>query len=1213
MKRHKSLSLIFILILLLAGCFSVLDGEPDTVSNDDLEGQILIWHTWQGQEQIALRELLDGFMELHPNVSIVEEFYDIDAIGETYRYQIEAGLGPDILIAPASWAQDLADERLIQDISSREDVDLDIYLTAALDMLRYNDAVYGLPLTLNTQVLYYNKSLLRTTSTEGDSNNEAVIALIQEQQATITHTETLTALDQIASQVATISDTPSEEAVAPASTLDELLQQASHGHTVAFPADFYNAFWGIQTFGGELFDEEERVILNQGGFANWLNWLKQANENPNIILNRNLDELNLLFTTGRATYYVGSTQEYPALQAALGPENVGVIRLPGRQNKPAGPFLQAEALMFNQATTPNSADLSLRLAQYLTNAEQQRKLALAVGKLPTNNRVDIDPRVSAVVAEFIAQSKTAVPVELKDIEKLTALIDLGDDAYAQALEGEVRVGDAATTLTEQVNEQYDVETMVTRQRACEAAGTITLWNPWREANEAALEQIIEAFGQQCPEAAITVESVEAAELLTRYLESIEQDEAPDVIIGTNFHINNLASQEALLNLSEGLDPDFSQRLIPLVEEAVLYQDNLYGVPLAIDLMAMYYNVELVDTPPVVLNDLVPLASAENQVAVPINFLDSYWGIAAFGESGQQPIFDEEGRLLLGDLGLTEWLAWLKEAQTTPGMVLSADKTELQTLFVEQQAGLLVGDTTQLKTLRTELGAEQIGVVPLPSGSPILEVDTLLLSPFSSPDQQAVALELAQFMTDIQSQEILLTQTDKIPININVSTADYPVVEGFIEQTNGATVLPNVSETQAMLEWGNVVYEQVLDNDIAPADAVQDFVNLVDATNGIAITETVVIEDCPDEGEITLWHSWNEPEQLAWQTVITDFAEVCPGIQINPVLIPEETFTEQLTQTLEADSEIEPPDFFVGPHTNLEAYQDASLIRDISPLVDSDKLIDFLPRGISAFSRAGGEELYGLPQTISMPALYYNQDLVEEPAATFAGLLEQAESGLSVAMPIGFYDLLWGASAFGCEPCLGGNLFDDQGELLLNPAALSAWQDWLNDVDDSEQFIFSEDQAALQQRFLAGEVAYLVAKPDFLNEAQEELGTANVGIVPLPVGAEEEQPARPILDVDGFYFFQEATDEQTMLALKFVEFATTEAQQTSLMQAANFIPTRNIALVTADDPLLNTFISEIDNTILLPTRNQRSLIEESPVYRTFDNLTDDLADESTSNN
>jgi len=1194
MRDCKIISLFILLILPLTSCLSDMGIEFRSISEDELQGQILIWHTWQGQEQTALRGLLDGFTELHPNVSIVEEFYDIEDIQEIYRYQIEAGLGPDILIAPASWAESLADERLIQDISNREDVNLDIYLKAALDMLRANEKVYGLPLSLNTQVLYYNKTLLNSVSVENNSPTT------QEPQATITSTTAITDLNPV---VEPPQNNTQIETFSPPRTLDELLQQANKDHQIALPTDFYNAFWGIQAFGGQLFDDEDRVVLNQGGFANWLGWLKKANENPNIILNRNLDELKPLFTNGRATYYVGSTQEYPTLQTALGPENVGVIRLPGRQNKAAGPFLQAEALMFNQATTENSTDLSLRLAQYLTNSEQQRKLALNIGKLPTNNRVNIDPRVSEAVAEFIAQSKTAVPIQLENIERLNHLLDSGNDIYAQVLEGELSVGDAATLLTEQINDRYGFETIITQQEDCEVSGTITLWSSWNEQESETLQQLVDQFMRQCPNAFINIEPVESVELLDLYLEAIELGETPDIMIGDNTNISILADQEALLNLSQQLDSEFSQRFIPLVEQTALYQDNLYGIPIDMNLMVMYYNQDLVEDPPVVLNDLLAIASTENQIAIPIDFVNSYWGIAAFGESGEQPIFDETGHLLLGELGLTEWLTWLKEAQTTPGMVLDTDWVTLQELFITEQAGLIVGDAKQLNSLQTELGQEKLGVVPLPSGSPLLKVELFLLSPFSSLEQQAVALAFAQFMTDIERQEILLAETNKIPTNINVSTVDYPIIEAFIEQANTATVLPNVSQVEAMLEWGNVVYEQVLDNDIAPEDAVHDFITLVDATNGIAVAETETIEDCTEEGEITLWHSWSGVEQLTWQTVISDFVEICPGIQLNTVVISDTTFTEQLTRTLEADSEMATPHFFIASHTNLETFQTNNLIRDIHSLVNADNLIDYLPKSINAFSR--GEELYGLPQTIAMPALYYQVDLVENPATTIEQLLVQASEGLTVGIPINFYDVMWGASTLGCEPCLGGQYFNDQGELNITNSDIIAWRDWLRAVNDSEQFIFSQNQAELQQLFLDGQIAYLVAGPDFVNRAQEILGTANVGITGLPSG-EEERISRPFLLVDGFYFTQESTDEETKLALKFAEFVTNETQQTLLMQGANFIPTRNIALVTADDPIMGIFINQIDSTILLPRQNQRLLIEESPIYRTFDSLTDDLA-------
>ena len=46
-------------------------------------------------------------------------------------------------------------------------------------------------------------------------------------------------------------------------------------------------FGVVQAFGGRLFGEEYRVILDRGGFANWLAWLKDARDTPGMILDSN--------------------------------------------------------------------------------------------------------------------------------------------------------------------------------------------------------------------------------------------------------------------------------------------------------------------------------------------------------------------------------------------------------------------------------------------------------------------------------------------------------------------------------------------------------------------------------------------------------------------------------------------------------------------------------------------------------------------------------------------------------------------------------------------------------------------------------------------------------------------------------------------------------------------------------------------------------------
>ncbi|MBV7332021.1 extracellular solute-binding protein [Chloroflexi bacterium TSY] len=1188
-----------LMLLCLTACFGSAVRDSGGRLSNDLRGQLLIWHTWEGEERETLQGIFGDFTDLYPNVNLVEEFYPLDTIEETFQYQVEAGLGPDLFVAPATWVNQLASQGLIQEIDQEDEVDLDIYLSAALDMLRQEETVYGLPLSLNTFTLYYNKTLLEETQAP-ESSSDVFTSLIQAKQSTITDTVTLAALDDLVTEVE--SSQSAVEVFTPPTDLDDLLRQINLGKTVAIRTDFYGAFWGIQAFGGQLFDEEGRVILNQGGYANWLGWLQQAQENPNVILNRNADELASLFTSGQVTYYVGSTQELPTLQAALGEEVVGVVRLPGSSNNPAGPFLQAEALLFNRASTKQSQYLALQLAQYLTNREQQRKLALAVGKLPANNRVNIDPRVNSLVAEFIAQSRTAVPVSLPNIQVFHDLTDYGDDINGQALDGQIGLGEAATSLTEEINARYGHETLAASQTTdCDVQGKVTMWNTWTRARQSILNQIGDKFTQLCPGATVAIIDVDPAEFQDRYRAAIEADDVPALFTRNNRRLTQLASEELILNLSTLLADDFQQRFSPLVDQSMSYEGNLYGIPVSLNTMALYYNSDLAGDPPVVFDDLLIAATPDTQVALPIGFFASYWGISAFGESSESPLFDEEGRLIVGEAGLADWLAWLKAAQIQPGFAFSTDpdEFELQTLFKEGQAAYLVADVSHLSDLQAALGRDKVGVRPLPLGSPLLLVDGVFLSPFASEEEQTVALQFAQFLTDVKNQTLLLEQAQLIPTNVNVSTADNPAIEGFLQQASAATVIPNRAEMQAVFEWGDLVYDEVLINDIDPPAAVQKFTELVDATHGFEIVAEAE-QPCTEEGTVSLWHSWSETEAVAWQQVITNFIGVCPGIQITPLFVEAAEFTEQLSSTLEAETDLTLPDLFLASQTQLETYEANLLIQDITDLFGQDQQSDFFPKAVHSLTV--GDQIYGIPQALHVPALYYNVDQVDTPASTFENLLLQAQEGLTVAVNADFYEVLWGAAAFGCHPCQTGEFFNEQGELTLSEADLADWRAWLAEAAETDHFIFSRDQKELEKMFLAGEVAYLVAGPSFLNEAQAALGVAHVGVTSLPVG-EAEHISRPFLGVDSFFFHQETTEEQTLLALRFVTFATNEASQTLLMQTANLVPTNILTLVTVDDPALSAFIHEVETSMPWPRQRELSVIEEDDVFHSFDDLID----------
>ena len=57
---------------------------------------------------------------------------------------------------------ELAQAGLLKDIGPRDDIDTSLFLNAALNTVRDDEQLYGLPFSVHTQVLYYNSALVTT-------------------------------------------------------------------------------------------------------------------------------------------------------------------------------------------------------------------------------------------------------------------------------------------------------------------------------------------------------------------------------------------------------------------------------------------------------------------------------------------------------------------------------------------------------------------------------------------------------------------------------------------------------------------------------------------------------------------------------------------------------------------------------------------------------------------------------------------------------------------------------------------------------------------------------------------------------------------------------------------------------------------------------------------------------------------------------------------
>ncbi len=778
------------LLFLLAACVA----QPNAQAQS---GRVLLWHSLNSEtEQQALDNILARFTDIYEGVDVITRSFEQDDIRERYTSAATAGLGPNLVLGENSWVRPLADAGLITDLTPLEPR-TDVYYTGALTSLRYNEGLYGLPFAVRPVALYYNRDMVET----------------------------------------------------PVTTLDDLLATAEAGNRVGISTQFEQAFWGTQAFGGQLFDADGRVVLNRGGFTNWLRWLREAEQSAGVFLARDTDTLLDLFARERIAYMAGTPDLLTSAREQLSAENVGVVALPSGPAGPAGPLLRVDALMLNPASSQNQTELSMLLARFMTNADQGGLLIRETGIVPANRRVRVDAVAYPAAAGFRTQVQTAVPIP--NLPQMTDVLTTGDALLTQVLEGVISEAEAAQTLATTVNERYGFEDTVVDANACDLAGELTVWHGLEGNAADALAITGERYIDRCPDVTLVFEQRDEDELLAAYQ---EDGSRADMLLGNHDWLPTLIADNAVQPPT--LDRTELQIYLASALEEVTVNNELYGIPLTLEMLGLYYNREQVSTPATTLQDLqAQIIEDGRSIALPITFDETYWGFTAYGgrltNDGNTFTFDANAWL--------DWLIWLNSVGSAESTIISTNEARLRQQFAEENTTYYVGYPRAMNALTDALGTETLGIATLPGGpggeaSTPLTVRAFFIGAGARGNSLALSHDFARFATQQNQQQQLLDDTGLIPANVNIIVpADSPMRPWF-EQIETARPLPNLPETDTLRERGTEVIRRTATGSLSPQEGVSALAEVVDITitlndDGLLVTPTPATTPQADENAI----------------------------------------------------------------------------------------------------------------------------------------------------------------------------------------------------------------------------------------------------------------------------------------------------------------------------------------------------------------------------
>jgi arabinogalactan oligomer/maltooligosaccharide transport system permease protein len=315
---------------------------------------VVLWHSYRGEEQAALEKLVASWNEAHPGSTVRVLSVPHEAYASKLTSSIPRGQGPDLFIFAHERLGDWAGMGLVRDITAELPPG-----ERGAEGVTVDGRTYGVPLAVKTLALFYNRAMVD----------------------------------------------------APPATTDELVEIAVRlrdpdrdrfGLAYETGSFFHHVAW-LLGFGGRIFDEGGRPVLDDPANARSLEFVADLVERDLVPLEPTAALVAQLFNEGRAAVVING----PWFLGEIGRVDYGVAPLPvvSETGRPATPMKTVEAaIVSSRARRPEEA---LALARYLARDGAVTRL-LEGRQVVTADVRDGDVSVPPELAQFALQAESAV-------------------------------------------------------------------------------------------------------------------------------------------------------------------------------------------------------------------------------------------------------------------------------------------------------------------------------------------------------------------------------------------------------------------------------------------------------------------------------------------------------------------------------------------------------------------------------------------------------------------------------------------------------------------------------------------------------------------------------------------------------------------------------------------------------------------------------------
>ncbi|MEC8381578.1 MAG: extracellular solute-binding protein [Myxococcota bacterium] len=332
--------------------------------------------------------------------------------------------------------------------------------------------------------------------------------------------------------------------------------------------------------------------------------------------------------------------------------------------------------------------------------------------------------------------------------------------------------------------------------------TLKIWHAYRGDEQAALEKVIKAYDESEDGIDIEILAVPYDSFVSKLEAAAPRGNGPDLFIAAHERIGAWSASGLIQPFSAITDD-----LHPATVEALSYDGQLFGMPMAYKCLALIINTDILSEPPATtdeLLDMTPTLLEKGITPLAYQATEPYYHAAWLHGFGGK-LFDGSGKAVLNDPANVESLAFVQKLQDQKVVPEEPTSALISQLFNDGNAAAVINGPWFLGEINDNINYE---VHPLPrisdnnqAAAPFLTVDGAMISGYAT-DPNAAA-KLAQHLASTKSATRRAIEGKQSVATLsaydNPQIANDPVIGAFRRQLDATVPMPNRPEMSATWE------------------------------------------------------------------------------------------------------------------------------------------------------------------------------------------------------------------------------------------------------------------------------------------------------------------------------------------------------------------------------------------------------------------------------